>query len=374
MSVYVHHIEPLVPAHFCRQDYIRDQMMDWAGNPRAARYVRAVYDRSGIAKRHSVLPDFHRGATPELFREDAPEPSTAERNRCYIRHARTLAVEVARRAVAAAPGEVTHVITASCTGFYNPGMDYDIIVGLGLPATVERYHLGFMGCYAALPGLRMAAQFCRANPRAVVLVVCVELCTLHFQRDTAPDKILATALFADGAAAAVVSARPPVGSAPVLRLGEFLPALAVEGGGAMAWDIGNRGFNIVLSSYVPDIIAGNIGPIIDQILRRSARTRGEIDRWAIHPGGKAILDKIERGLLLEPSQLQPSREVLRDFGNMSSATILFVLRRVLDTLAPGHAEQLCAMAFGPGLTIETALLEAVPAKRLAELDLAPVLV
>jgi len=374
MSVYVHHIETLVPETFCRQDYIRDRMMDWTGNPRTARYIRAVYDRSGIAKRHSVLPDFQRGVTPELFHEDAPEPSTEERNRCYIRHARELSVEVARRALAGfSPADVTHVVTASCTGFYNPGMDYDIVVGLGLPATVERYHLGFMGCYAAMPGLRMAEQFCRANPRAVVLVVCLELCTLHFQLRDNPDNVLANALFADGAAAAVVSARPPTGLAPVLRLGEFLPALALEGGGDMAWDIGNHGFNIVLSSYVPDIIAGKIGPIIDQILGRSARQRGEIDRWAIHPGGKAILDKIERSLLLEPDQLQPSRDVLRDYGNMSSATILFVLRRILDTLTPGHEEQLCAMAFGPGLTIETALLEAVPAAVPAECELTPAL-
>ncbi|MCG3147822.1 MAG: Alpha-pyrone synthesis polyketide synthase-like Pks18 [Verrucomicrobiae bacterium] len=364
MSAYIHHIETLVPETFCRQDYIRDRMMEWSGNPRTARYIRAVYDRSGIAKRHSVLPDFQRGVPTELFHDDALEPSTAERNRCYIRYARELSVEIARRALSGfSPADVTHVVTASCTGFYNPGMDYDIVVGLGLPPTVERYNLGFMGCYAAMPALRMAEQFCRANPRAVVLVVCLELCTLHFQLRDNPDNILANALFADGVAAAVVSARAPAGHAPVLRLGEFLPALATEGGGDMAWEVGNTGFNIVLSSYVPDIIAGSIGPIVDNILARRGRQRGEIDRWAIHPGGKSILDKLERCLLLEPSQLQQSRDVLRDFGNMSSATILFVLRRILDTLTPGHAEQICAMAFGPGLTIETALLEAVPAAK-----------
>ncbi len=369
MTVHVHHIETLVPDPVYPQEVARDRMMHWVGHPRTARCVRRLYDCSGIAQRHSVLADFQPGAVAELFRTDAAgrliEPSTEERNRCYITHARRLSVEVARRALAATPdiaaADITHVVTASCTGFYNPGPDFDVVTGLGLPETVERYHLGFMGCYAAFPALRMAEQFCLANPRAVVLVVCVELCSLHLQLRDTPDRLLANALFADGAAAAIVSARRPSGCRPVLRLGPFLSALATAGGRDMAWEIGNHGFNIVLSSYVPDLIAGHIGPIVENILARAARDREEINRWAIHPGGKAILDKLERGLALAPHQLRDAREVLRDYGNMSSATILFVLRRILETLAPGRSEPICAMAFGPGLTIETALMEAVPA-------------
>ncbi len=345
-TVYLQRIETLVPPHAYAQSYARDRMMEWGGDAATARYVRAIYDRSGIEKRHSVLPDFLPGATPELFdvSNGLSNPTTAERNRCYIRHARPMAVEVARRVGVA---DVTHVITVSCTGFYNPGADYDIVTQLGLPGTTERYHLGFMGCYAAFPALRMAQQFCVANPQAVVLVVCLELCSLHLQIRPDPDTLLANALFADGAAAVIVSAREPVG--PALALREFRPALAPEGKTAMAWEIGNHGFDISLSSYVPDIIGANLDPLRDIAA----------DFWAVHPGGRAIIDKVQDGLALKPGQVAASRAVLRDYGNMSSVTILFVLQRLLREAQPGI---IGALAFGPGLTIESAVMELVPAR------------
>jgi predicted naringenin-chalcone synthase len=276
-----------------------------------------------------------------------------------MRESKRLSLAVAQAAIHQCPmfqpTDITHVITVSCTGFYNPGPDYDVVLGLALPARVERYHLGFMGCYAALPALRMAQQFCQANPDAVVLIVCLELCTLHLQVKGDVDSLLGNALFADGAAAVVVSARAP--DRPTLALGDFQSALALEGKGEMAWEIGDRGFNLVLSSYVPDIIASNLLPILES-------TRS-IDRWAVHPGGKAILDRVERGLELAPDELAASRSVLRDYGNMSSVTILFVLERLLSELVPG--QRLCALAFGPGLTLQTAVFEAVAATQSAPL-------
>jgi predicted naringenin-chalcone synthase len=369
---FLHHIETLVPENSYPQGMIRDRLADWSANPKTARVIRLLSDRSGISRRHLLLRDVEPTAEPVLFRTGSDgrliEPSTGQRNRVYIDGARRMSVEVARRALANAPqfspSDITHVVTVSCTGFYNPGPDFDIVLGLGLAPSTERYHIGFMGCYAAFPALRMADQFCRANPNAVVLVVCLEFCSLHMQVSDNPDTILANTLFSDGAAAAIVSARQPSAIAPALDIGPFLPALAVEGRQDMAWEIGDRGFNMVLSSYVPEIIAANLDGIVDDALARAVMEREEIDLWAIHPGGKAILDKVEDGLGLAPHQLQAARDVLRDYGNMSSATILFVLRQLLEEAAvdrTGKPRTICAMAFGPGLTIETAVMETVPA-------------
>jgi len=361
MPAYIHAIETLVPPHCYSQSFAAEQMTEWLGNLRAARMVRQIYRRSGIAQRYSVLPDFQPGQAARLFGETL-QPGTRERNRCYIESAGPMFVEVARRALAAAgvaPADVTHVVTVSCTGFYNPGPDCQIVTALGLADSTERYHLGFMGCYGAFPALRMADQFCRARPEAVVLVVCLELCSLHLQIRDDPNALLANALFADGAAAAVVSARPPAPGRAVFEVVGFHSALAPAGAKEMTWEIGNQGFDITLSSYVPGIIGLNVAALVDDLLVRGNLDRTEIARWAIHPGGKAILDKVTLALGLEPAQVAAAREVLRDYGNMSSATILFVLRRLLETESePGRV---CAMAFGPGLVLETALLALVPA-------------
>jgi predicted naringenin-chalcone synthase len=315
------------------------------------------------------VPDFTDAASAKLFRRDSQgtliEPTTQERNRCFADAAGPMAVELARRLVDGRAGfqaaEVTHVITVSCTGFVNPGPDWRVVTELGLAPTVERYNLGFMGCYAALPALRMAQQFCAARPDAVVLVICVELCSLHMQMKSDSDSILANALFSDGAGAALVSARPPRGDFPVLALDRFMSAMAPEAQRDMAWEIGNHGFNLVLSTYVPDVIGANIIQIVDDLLEPQSLAAREVDLWAVHPGGKSILDKVERSLALAPAQLQASRGVLRDFGNMSSATILFVLEQLLATATP-EEQVIGAMAFGPGLTIECGLLRLVPAR------------
>lgn len=369
MTTYIHSIETLLPPYSYRQDYARDRMREWLPGKRNRRLINGIYDHSGIETRYSVLPDFVPGAEPVLFHEDADgrilEPTTGPRNRLFQQAARPMYSEVARRAVAHTPGckvgDITHVITASCTGCYNPGPDYDIIRALGLPDTTECYNLGFMGCYAAFPALRMASQFCQARPDAVVLVVCLEFCTLHVQFREEVDSILANSLFADGAAAAIVSAREPAQESAAFAIDSFRSALAPEGVGDMAWEIGDHGFDIRLSSYVPKVIGANIRKFIDDILQSSPLGIDEIKHWAIHPGGRAILDRIETELHLAPEQIKDPREVLREYGNMSSATVLFVLKRIL--YRPDEKHPICAMAFGPGLTIETALLEYQPAAK-----------
>jgi len=367
MDVSIHHIETLLPPYAYGQDYARDRMIGWMPEKRTQRLIRGIYNRSGIETRYSVLPDFVPGATPILFREDADghviEPTTEPRNRQYAKWSRVLAVDVARNAIKNAAGfraeEITHVITVSCTGFCNPGPDLEIVKGLGLADTVERYQIGFMGCYAAFPALRMAKQFCQARPDAVVLIVCLELCTLHLQFREEPDSLLANALFADGAAAAVVSARPPLPGRSSLALYAFSSALAPDSAGDMAWSIGDRGFDIRLSTYVPNIIAANISAMVERIMAAGPWDKRSIQTWAVHPGGRSIVDKVQKELDLATEQLEDSRAVLRDYGNMSSATILFVLKRILGRPGPDGSDRqpICAMAFGPGLTIETALLE-----------------
>lgn len=379
MSAYIHHISTRTPGYAYSQAYIRDRMKDWTTDAKTRRLVQAIYNRSGIETRHSVTGDFAAREDALLYRTDTDgsliPPGTGARNACYAREARRLAVDLARQALGGNHGftarDVTHIVFTSCTGFANPGPDYHIIRELGLREDVQRYTLGFMGCYAAFPSLRMAAQFCAADPGAVVLVICLELCTLHMQINDQPDSILANSLFADGAAAALVSARQPAPGSPAYRLHGFESALLASSEQDMAWEIGDQGFNIVLSSYVPDIIGGNIQGLLDGILERSGLSAEQIDEWAVHPGGRSILDKVEQSLGLKPEALLASRIVLRDYGNMSSATILFVLKELLDQ-AECQPAMTCAMAFGPGLTVETAVLERLgctvpPAQRHASL-------
>jgi len=367
MSVFIHRIETLVPPNTSSQESAAQILGSWSDDPATARIIKHVFSRSGIQRRHSVVPDFTEPEKARLFRKNADgqhiEPTTHERNRVFAECAGPMTVELARRLVDGRcgfrPEDVTHVITVSCTGFVNPGPDWRIVTELGLASIVERYNLGFMGCYAAIPALRMARQFCLANPKAVVLVVSVELCSLHMQMQTNADTILANALFSDGAAGALVSARTPQVGEPVLVLTDFMAALAPEGQGDMAWEIGNHGFNLVLSSYVPDVIEANLDRIVGDLLAPRGMSVCDIDLWAIHPGGKSILDKAEKSLALAPEQIAAPRAVLRDFGNMSSATILFVLRELLTSTTT--QKTITAMAFGPGLTIECGLLEVIPA-------------
>jgi len=371
MKTYIHHIETLLPQYSYRQDYARDRMVGWMPGKRNRRLIHGIYDHSGIETRYSVLPDFGPNAEPVLFREDEDgriiEPSTGDRNRYFRECARELVVKAGRQALDNAEGisasDITHVITVSCTGFYNPGPDLDLIKGLGLPESTERYNIGFMGCYAAFPALRMAHQFCMARPESVVLIVCLELCSLHLQFREEADSLLANSLFADGAAAVLVSAREPKGNCPALAIESFASALAPEGESEMAWEVGDRGFDIRLSTYVPNIIAANIGKIVEGVLLDASRTLNDIGTWAVHPGGRSIVDRVEKELNLKPEQLEDSREILRQCGNMSAVTVLFVLHRILNREGLDRKHPICAMAFGPGLTIETALLEYRPAEK-----------
>ncbi|HEX6366220.1 MAG TPA: type III polyketide synthase [Agromyces sp.] len=376
MSITLRGVSTVVPPTILVQEEVRDVFAGQPGlNRLAQRIVSTSFNVSGIETRHTVLDELSRDAHPDVpvfFDIDSGElllPGTKARNEIYADRATALYVETGRAALDATPGiaasDVTHVVTVSCTGFYAPGPDFMVARELGLNAGVERYHLGFMGCYAAIPALRIAKQLCEADAAAVVLVISVELCTLHLRSSNDPDTIVASSLFADGAAAGVVTARPLDGGERAFDLDRFATRITPTGEDDMAWKIGDHGFEMVLSNAIPAIIdehiTGAIEPLIDHDSELAealaADTAGDaIEHWAIHPGGRSILDKVESRLRLSEAQLVPARETLRNFGNMSSATVMFVLRNILASDAADDGDRVVAMAFGPGLTVESALM------------------
>ncbi|TVR66512.1 MAG: type III polyketide synthase [Gemmatimonadales bacterium] len=369
MPVFLHGLTTAVPEPEYDQGWTCDLVQEHATERRGVRrIIRSIYRNSGIRKRHSVIDDWSDTVRDPLFFDSEgqlrPTPGTARRNEVYTREARRLFVDLARKLVRDTPGftasDVTHVITVSCTGFFAPGPDYHVVRALGLPGTTQRYHVGFMGCYAAFQGLRMAHAFCRSDPEAVVLVLSVELCTLHLKFTEDTDELIAGAVFADGGAGALVSAREPHPGAagPAVELESFHTALTEEGEEDMAWTIGDQGFRMRLSTYVPEIIRTNLAPVLTDLLGRSGVEASEVDHFAIHPGGRAILDKVEATLGMAEGGLLASRRVLQEFGNMSSATILFVLDELLRGGGVQSGDRILAMAFGPGLTIESGLFRA----------------
>lgn len=361
MSVYVHQIACQVPEYAHDQDTIRQKVLQWLSPDRkTTRYVNRIYRESGIRTRYSVLPESGVGLLAEGGGQASA--STGQRNALYTQAARKLYVNVSREVLAESkaiePHQITHIITVSCTGFFNPGPDYEIITQLKLNPTIQRLHVGFMGCYAAFPALRMAQSICLANPDACVLIAAVELCSLHLQVRSDLDAILGGALFADGAAAVLVSSQAPAARQPAFALGQFGSTLLPDSETDMAWTIGDHGFEMVLSPQVPRLIERHLLDALHPALRRWNTSISDIRHWAVHPGGKAILDRIEAALMLE-NQLQIPRTVFRQYGNMSSVTILFVLKALLEQKPEAARESVLAMAFGPGLTMEMGLLHKV---------------
>lgn len=355
-GVWLHAIETAVPPRVYTQEFARDFMKalpSYSEKERA--FLDRIYQGTMIERRHSVIDDYGKpyaehtffSPTPDLL----PEPTVARRNDQFVEWANRLSVEAADRLLSARVdvdrSTITHLITVSCTGFSAPGFDYHLVTTLGLSERVHRYHIGFMGCYAGFPAMKLAHTICTADPTARVMIVDVELCTLHFQFKPEPDTMVANALFADGAAAAYVSADQPAAGSAALRLDGFFTRLLAQSDSAMTWRLGDVAFDMRLSTYVPRLIKGAIADIVRDTMAENTDVRW----WAVHPGGRAILDRVAGVLELPPEALSDSFAVLRDYGNMSSATIFFVLRRLLQRAESGAV---FAVAFGPGLTVESA--------------------
>jgi predicted naringenin-chalcone synthase len=362
-KVYIHKISTAVPEYYYTQKFALDYQLNLICDSYKKKvFLEKVYRDTAINKRHTVINDY--GKRPEDFtfypKNDSlePEPTTEQRNDLFISESNRLSLEASEKLLAMFPenfrSKITHVITVSCTGFSAPGFDFHIVKNLGLQRTADRFHLGFMGCYAAFPALKMAYNFCLANPEARVLVVNVELCSLHYQKKFDPDTIVANAIFADGISACLVSADENDSGAGKLEIKAFYSTFTDDSENDMAWKIGARGFDMKLSYYVPKIIDANMKGILERILEKSGLKFKDIDVWAIHPGGKAILEKLENSIGLKKDDMKHSYDILWNYGNMSSSTILFVLD---DIMKNGKNGNIFAAGFGPGLTIETAILE-----------------
>ncbi|MDH4057119.1 MAG: type III polyketide synthase [Cyclobacteriaceae bacterium] len=327
------------------------------------RKLKTIFRSSGINTRYSVLNDYGKQSGFDFYSNSTdfePFPSTERRLGQYRNSALPLALEAVRKCLEGNPGvsaeSFTHLIVVSCTGMYAPGLDIELVKELSLREDVNRTCIAFMGCYAAFNAIKAADSFCKAQHDAIVLIVCVELCTIHFQKEASEDNLLANALFGDGAAAMIMQRMPQPGwnLSPEI----FHNALAYNGREHMAWNIGNMGFEMKLSSYVPDVIQKGIKKLTDSLLDRVDKKIEEMSRFAIHPGGKKILEVIEHELGITKEQNEPAYATLSRFGNMSSSTIVFVLDHILRKLTKDDQDKhMLSFAFGPGLTLESMLLK-----------------
>jgi predicted naringenin-chalcone synthase len=331
-------------------------------NGTEANRLRALYRATGIKYRHSVIPDYqnqNRQFFPET--EDLePFPRVEQRMDLYRQNALGLALNAIEDCIAQLPAfditNVTHLITVSCTGMYAPGLDIELVEQLQLHPSVKRIAVNYMGCYAAVNAIKLADSICRSESDANVLIACVELCSLHFQKGNSKDNLLANALFSDGAGAVLQSSQPHDGLK--IQPQKFYCHLVRQGKKHMAWSIGNFGFEMSLSSYVPDLIKSGVRELLSGLLQDTGLQLSEVDYFAIHPGGKLILEEVERELDIPRVKNEFPFQVLRDYGNMSSVTILFVLKKILDSFRNSSVEKgtILGMAFGPGLTLESMIL------------------
>lgn len=322
-----------------------------------AKRLEVLYRATGIKSRYSVLQDYQESAVRTFYPDTdnlEPFPSTGKRMELFQKEAVSLCAEAGKKALGDMPGsKITHLITVSCTGMYAPGIDIELVDKLGLNTSVERTGINFMGCYAAFNAIKVANSICTAYDDAHVLIVCVELCSIHFQKENIQDYLLSNALFGDGAAAMVMKSKPDAGIN--LNAIAFYNELYRNGHDEMAWRIGDYGFEMRLSAYVPDCIESGISNLVKKLKERAGVSK--FDYYAIHPGGKKILQVIEQELGISRTDNFAAHEVLTNYGNMSSPTVLFVLKTILSRLGEtDDGKNILGLAFGPGLTLESMLL------------------
>ena len=314
-----------------------------------------------IAYKNSVLPDFNLNCkNPILFTEENPNPDTESRMKIFNKYSIEIATEIAKKTLEDAellPSEITHIISVSCTGLSAPGIETQLVEELNLSAKTKRYSVNFMGCYAAFHALRLANLITQSNSSANVLIVSVELCSLHFRKDVADDNLLSTYLFSDGAASCIVS-NNTIKKNKYFSCIDFESDLISEGKNDMAWNIGNNGFEMILNKNIPTYLKNNIHKVYLELLNKHNLTVSDISHFAIHPGGKNILKTFANALTINQDNLNISYSVLKEYGNMSSATIFYVLKELLEKSNTNNNNQLVySAAFGPGLSVESALFK-----------------
>jgi predicted naringenin-chalcone synthase len=357
------HISTASPPYEVAQQRAAEELKRRMGErPAVARMIDAAASRSGIDTRRVVVPDAEPTVTTRFFPVDSTTapPGTKKRMMLYKEWANKLSVAAVTdllQSTGRAASSIDRLITVSCTGFSAPNFDYHLITTLGLSPDIQRTHIGFMGCAASLVGFTSVLDSLRSESgkARTTLLVSVELCSLHLQTEASRDNILANMIFADGCGAALFSTEPGVRSHAQLvqTFSHIFPSSAEF----MGWDIGDTGFEMMLSSQLPEIIAQQAVPAAKEIMKRMGLEPAQIRHWALHPGGRAIIDALQGGLDLTDEQAEPSRAVLRRYGNMSSASILFVLKELFSRTHLQRDEWLCAIAFGPGLSMEIAFLK-----------------
>lgn len=341
---------------YCHQqnDILQFMQTVYAPTETDKRKLRFLYSQCGIGQRHSVISDYSRPATEWKFYPQTenlePFPSLEQRMAVFNRYAPLLSVDAIRNCLEGVlhHRDITHLITVSCTGMSAPGLDLQVMELLDLPKSIMRTSVNFMGCYAAIHALKLADAFCKCDEGAKVMIVCTELCTLHFQREGTMDNIASSLLFGDGSAAALITHDNSAHAG--LRLTNFYSEVLPNGKRDMAWELSSSGFLMTLSGYIPELIEEDFEAVIGRSLRQGGIEKEAVSHWCIHPGGKRILEAIARSAGLQKEQLDDAYQVLNQHGNMSSATILFVLQRMMQQQLP---KQVFGAAFGPGLTVET---------------------
>ncbi|UQZ82278.1 Alpha-pyrone synthesis polyketide synthase-like Pks18 [Paenibacillus konkukensis] len=355
-----------VPAYRIEQIEAAQRLTDaLKDHPDSMRWAKRIFKQCAVETRYTCEPELLKPAAQCRYSPGTPEedvPTTAERMAVYKRESVPLGIAAARQAISDAgvsPSHITHVITVSCTGQFLPGLDSLLVGALGLSLGVLRIPLNFLGCAAGLKAIGLSRRIAASSPRAAVLVVCVELCTLHLQSSVRREDLYAASFFGDGAAACVIGHSGGEGSEGEFELGEDRSALVSDYAGEMVWEVGDRGFDLYLSPGIPRIIGEWMPRNIQDWLQGEESPR----LWAIHPGGKGIVDALQNSLGLTEEQTAASRAVLRDYGNLSSATILFVLQELRQRLREQEAEAAdgIAIAFGPGLTAEMIRIRYTPA-------------
>lgn len=350
MTALLHAIGTATPPYDLDQGHAAEIAADLMKLPeRRVRSLKSLYAQTGVRTRRTAIA--HDADPPFFMPDDTDGPGTGARMARYREAAPLLAKAACRDCFSRAafrPDEVTHLVTVSCTGFHAPGIDTGLIRSLGLSPSVQRTMIGYMGCHGAVNGLRVAAALAASDPDAIVLLCCVEVCSVHFQYRPVEGAVTANALFGDGAAACLISSR---GLGP--RLTAFGSHIFPDSQSEMGWRVGDHGFVMSLSARVPTLLREHVGPWVDAWLGARNFRRSEIASWAIHPGGPRIVESVRESLNLDPSSVADALSILSTHGNMSSPTILFIIRRMLDR---GTPLPLVALAFGPGLAGEIMLI------------------
>lgn len=325
-----------------------------------SRKMKFLYRHSGIQTRYSVIPDYSVKIADRQFYEKTidlePFPSLEKRMKWYADNAAMLSVNTINNCINGKikKDEITHLITVSCTGFAAPGLELEIMETMGLKRNIYKTSVNFMGCYAAIHALKMADAICNNSKDANVVIVCTEFCTLHFQKEISIDNITATLLFGDGCAAVLVQHNETVNRGFCLK--NFYSEVEFKGKKDMSWALSSKGFLMTLSGYVPDLVKEDFNVLVENALENASIKKENISHWCIHPGGKKILEAIQKSTGLTVDHLRHSYDILKDYGNMSSPSVLFVLERILQELLhypPDTSATVFAAAFGPGLTMET---------------------